>query len=57
MNKSKGALLYMGSMYVRITARMPEHPGCFASLRLRKSEIVLFRIRGIKRRRYYLVKV
>ena len=34
MNKSKGALLYM-VMYVRITARMPEHPGCFASLRLR----------------------
>ena len=29
----KGALLYMVAMYV--TARMPEHPGCFASLRLR----------------------
>lgn len=29
----KGALLYMVSMYVRGTSRMPEHTGCFASLR------------------------
>ena len=32
---AKGALLYMGTMYVRLTARMHAHPGCFASLKLR----------------------
>ena len=32
---AKGALLYMGTMYVLLTARTPEHPGCFASLKLR----------------------
>ena len=31
----KGALLYMVPMYVREPSRMLEHPGCFASLRLR----------------------
>ena len=29
----KGALLYIVTMYVRLTSRVPEHPGCFASLR------------------------
>lgn len=42
MNKSKGALLYM-VMYVRSTARMPEHLGCFASLRSGQGQALALR--------------